>query len=143
MVLKWSLEAYIPENNIMNWLHSRLSTFVRLSEVRINEIYQLFFKSICIVFSYWEIVINASNAWEISVNTASHLAFTCSKLIETLEQRCEFGGFIVNFEDISHLCFSVPNVNCEHVISGWVLFAPLHQGFCAIFLPLLKGIAVY
>ena len=94
-------------------------------------------------------------------NTAARtqLAFTCSKLtIETVEQRCEicskltiklpkrrqwFGGFIVNFEDISHLCSSVPNVNFEHVISGWVLFAPLHQGFCAIFLPLLKGIAVY
>ena len=56
-------------------------------------------------------------------------AFTYSKLtIETLEQRCEtcskltikppkrrhwrrFGGFIVNFEHISHLCSSVSIAN--------------------------------
>ena len=65
-------------------------------------------------------------------------AITCSKLTtETLEQRCEicskltlktpkrrhwcrFGVFIVNFEHISHLCSSVPIVNFEHEISGWV-----------------------
>ena len=64
--------------------------------------------------------------------------FTCSKLtIETLEQRCEvcskltikplkrrhwrrFGGFIVNFEHISYLCWSVSIVNFEHVVAGWV-----------------------
>ena len=50
-------------------------------------------------------------------------AFTCSKLtIETLEQKRErwrrFGGFIVNFEHISHLCSSVSIVNFEHVIAG-------------------------
>ena len=56
---------------------------------------------------------------------------TCTKLtIETLEQRCEicskltiktpkrrhwrrFHVFIVNFEHISHLCFSVSIVNFE------------------------------
>ena len=65
-------------------------------------------------------------------------AFTCSKLtIETLEQRCEirsklrikspkqrqcrrFGGFVVNFEHISHLCSGDSIVNFEHVIAGWV-----------------------
>ena len=64
-------------------------------------------------------------------------AFTCSKLaMETLEQRCEicskliikppklrqwrrFGGFIVNFEHISHFCFSVSIVNFEQVNAGW------------------------
>ena len=30
-----------------------------------------------------------------------------------------FGGFIVNFEHISHLCSSVSIVNFEHVIAGW------------------------
>ena len=31
-----------------------------------------------------------------------------------------FGGFIVNFEHISHLYSSVSTVNFEHVIAGWV-----------------------
>ena len=62
---------------------------------------------------------------------------TCSKLaIETPEQRCEicskltikppkrrhwhrFGGFIVNFEHISHLFSSVSIVNFEQVNAGW------------------------
>ena len=30
-----------------------------------------------------------------------------------------FGGFIVNFEHISHLCSSVSIVNFEHVIACW------------------------
>ena len=30
-----------------------------------------------------------------------------------------FGGFIVNFAHISHLCFSVSIVNFEHVIASW------------------------
>ena len=62
-------------------------------------------------------------------------AITCSKLtVEALEQRCEicsklkikppkrrhrFGGFIVNFEHFSHLCFSVSIVNFEQVNAGW------------------------
>ena len=68
----------------------------------------------------------------------SQPAITCSKLaIETPEQRCEicskltikppkrchwhhFGGFIVNFEHISHLCSSISVVNFEHVIADWV-----------------------
>ena len=29
------------------------------------------------------------------------------------------GGFIVNFEHISHLCSNVSIVNFEHVIAGW------------------------
>ena len=33
-----------------------------------------------------------------------------------------FGGFIVNFEHISHLCSSVSIVNFEHVIADWVLY---------------------
>ena len=68
----------------------------------------------------------------------SQPAFTCSKLtVEILEQRCEicskltikpperrqwrrFGGFIVNFGHISHLCSSISIVNFEHVIVDWV-----------------------
>ena len=65
----------------------------------------------------------------------TQVAITCSKLtIETLEQRCEicskltikppkrrhrFGGFIVNFEHISHLCSTVSIVNFEQVNAGW------------------------
>ena len=30
-----------------------------------------------------------------------------------------FGGFIVNFEHISHLCSSASIVNFEHVIASW------------------------
>ena len=30
-----------------------------------------------------------------------------------------FGGFIVNFEHISHLCSSVSFVNFEHGVAGW------------------------
>ena len=60
-------------------------------------------------------------------------AYLYSKLTtETLEQRCEicskltikppgvlFRRFIVNFEHISHLCFSVSIFNFGHVIVGW------------------------
>ena len=60
-------------------------------------------------------------------------AITCLKLtVETLERRSEicskltikppkrrhcrrFGGFIINFEHISHLCSRVPIVNFEQV----------------------------
>ena len=67
----------------------------------------------------------------------SQSAITYSKLtIETPEQRCEicseltikppkrhhwrrFGGFIVNFEHILHLCSSVSIVNFEQVNAGW------------------------
>ena len=31
-----------------------------------------------------------------------------------------FGGFIVNFEHISHICSSVSIVNFEQVNAGWV-----------------------
>ena len=34
-----------------------------------------------------------------------------------------FGGFIVNFEHISHLCSSISIVNFEHVIVDWVKMA--------------------
>ena len=37
-------------------------------------------------------------------------AITCSR---------RFGGFIVNFEHISHLCSTVSIVNFEHVIADW------------------------
>ena len=30
-----------------------------------------------------------------------------------------FGGFIVNFEHISHFCSNVSIVNFEHVVAGW------------------------
>ena len=36
-------------------------------------------------------------------------------------RRRRFGGFIVSFEHISHLCSSVSIVNFEHVIADWVL----------------------
>ena len=67
----------------------------------------------------------------------TQLAITCSKLtIETPEQSCEicskltikppkrrrwcrFGGFIVNFEHISHLFSTVSIVNFEQVNAGW------------------------
>ena len=70
-------------------------------------------------------------------NTITQMAFTCSKLtIETLEQRYEictkltikppkrrhwrrFGGLIVNFEHISHLCSTVSIVSFKHVVAGW------------------------
>ena len=46
----------------------------------------------------------------------------CSKLTikppKQRQWRC-FGGFIVNFEHISHLCSSVSIVNFEHVNAGW------------------------
>ena len=80
------------------------------------------------------------NVTEIKLNISERVsqpAFAFSKLtIETLEQRCKicskltikppkgrqwrrFGGFIVNFEHISHLYCSVFFVNFEHVIAGW------------------------
>ena len=62
-------------------------------------------------------------------------AITCSKLTIETEQGCEirskltikppkrrwrrFGGFIVNFENISHLCSSVSIANFEQVNAGW------------------------
>ena len=86
-------------------------------------------------FSHTERIYTSANICD-CYNT--QLAFTCSKLtIETLEQRWEicskltvkppkrcqhrFGGVIVNFEPISHLCSSVSIVNFEHVIADWVL----------------------
>ena len=68
--------------------------------------------------------------------SASQPAITCSKLTIETEQRCEtcskltikppkrrqwrrFGGFIVNFEHISHLRSSVSMVNFEQVNGGW------------------------
>ena len=46
----------------------------------------------------------------------------CSKLTikppKQRQWRC-FGGFIVNFEHISHLCSSVSIVNFEQVNAGW------------------------
>ena len=75
---------------------------------------------------------------EFHLTIFSQPAITCSKLIiETLEQRCEicskltikppkrrqrrrFGGFIVNFEHILHLCSSAPIANFKQVNAGWV-----------------------
>ena len=34
-----------------------------------------------------------------------------------------FGGFIVNSEHISHLCYSVSIVNFEQVNAGWSMFS--------------------
>ena len=34
---------------------------------------------------------------------------------------CRFGGFIVNYEHISHLCSSVSIVNFKQVNAGWVI----------------------
>ena len=44
-----------------------------------------------------------------------------NKAIKTTSM-ASFGGFIVNFGDISHLCSSVSIVNFEHVIADWVYF---------------------
>ena len=82
----------------------------------------------------------------------SQSAFTCSKL-EQLNTRkkmwnmfnvtikppkrrqcCRFGGFIVNFEHISHLCSSSSIVNFEHVIAGWVTWIRLLALFFALLL---------
>ena len=42
-----------------------------------------------------------------------------------------FGGFIINFEHISHLCSSVSIFNFEHVIAGWVkIFKQKHEWPC-------------
>ena len=43
-----------------------------------------------------------------------------------------FGGFIVNFEHISHLCSSSSIVNFEHVIAGWVTWIRLLALFFAL-----------
>ena len=46
----------------------------------------------------------------------------CSKLTIKPPKRCHwrrFGGFIVNFEHISHLCSSVSIVNFEQANAGW------------------------
>ena len=48
----------------------------------------------------------------------------CSKLTIKPPKRRQwrhFGGFIVNFEHISHLRSSVSIVNFEQVNAGWVL----------------------
>ena len=37
-----------------------------------------------------------------------------------------FGGFIVKFEHVSHLCSSVSIVKFEHVIAGWVGYMNLY-----------------
>ena len=51
-------------------------------------------------------------------------AITCSNLTikppKRRQWRC-FGGFIVKFEPISHLCSSVSIVNFEQVNAGWVV----------------------
>ena len=75
--------------------------------------------------------------WITNFREATQPTFTCSKLvIETLEQMCEicskltiktpkrrqwhhFGVFIVKFEHISHLSYSVSVVNFEHEVAGW------------------------
>ena len=41
-------------------------------------------------------------------------AFTCSKFLGH-----RFGGFILNFEHISHLCSSISIANFGHAIAGW------------------------
>ena len=73
------------------------------------------------------------NPWTTSQPPFSYSKFT----IETLEPRCKmcskltkkppkrsqwrrFGGFIVNFEHISHLCSTVSIVNFEHVIADLI-----------------------
>ena len=77
-------------------------------------------------------LVNFENILKAYASSLSQPTITCPKLkIETLKQRCEIcskltinlrkrtpGGFIVNFEHISHLCSSVSIVNFEHVIVG-------------------------
>ena len=45
-----------------------------------------------------------------------------NKATKTMPMARRFGGFIVNFEHISHIFSSVSIVNFEHVITGWGLF---------------------
>ena len=52
VVLKRSLETDLKVTFPMNWPQSQLLFFFKLSEVRINEIYWLLFKSTIIEFSF-------------------------------------------------------------------------------------------
>ena len=59
----------------------------------------------------------------VQIETLEQRCEICSKLTITPPKRrqwCRFGGFIVNFEHISHLCSSVSIVNFEHLVAGWV-----------------------
>ena len=51
-----------------------------------------------------------------------------SKLTIKTPKWRRFGVFIVNFEHISHLCFSVSIVNFKHVITSWINYdnLPIH-----------------
>ena len=92
-------------------------------------------KRIAHILKTWAKFLKHATKW-----SYSQAAITCSKLaIETLEQRYEicskliikppkrrqwrrFGGVIVNFQHISHLCSSVSIVNSEQVNAGLVYF---------------------
>ena len=85
--------------------------------------------------------------YDIFLGTRPQPAITCSKqIIEKIEQKCEIcskltiktpkrrhlrrvGVFIVNFEHISHLCFSVSIVKFEQVNAGWDI-SPLAMWCC-------------
>ena len=59
----------------------------------------------------------------VQIETLEQRCEICSKLTITPPKRrqwCRFGGFIVNFEHISHLCSSVSIVNFEQVNAGLV-----------------------
>ena len=59
----------------------------------------------------------------VQIETLEQRCEICSKLTITPPKRrqwCRFGGFIVNFEHISHLCSSFSIVNFEQVNAGWV-----------------------
>ena len=60
----------------------------------------------------------------VSFNIFSEMLFIhVALLLAILDNICQwrrFGGFMVNFENISHLCSNISIVNFEHVIVDWV-----------------------
>ena len=67
----------------------------------------------------------------VQIETLEQRCEICSKLTITPPKRrqwCRFGGFIVNFEHISHLCSSFSIVNFEQVNAGWHLQSKLFPG---------------
>ena len=59
--------------------------------------------------------------FKVNIKTLEQRCEICSKLTikPPKRRRCHFGGFIVNFEHISHLCSSIYIVIFEQVNAGW------------------------
>ena len=57
---------------------------------------------------------------KLTIETLGEKCEICSKLKPPKRRQCRrFGGFIVNFQHISHLCPTVSIVNFEQVNAGW------------------------